>query len=219
MRGFPVSGSMHRQYPTNLMKTFLCVAIALTTALASPAQEKLSREESLKIAFIIAADLKQMTGTPIPTDPDVKRPVVLKEGDYGAMLLPESKLSPEVFAKAGKNIQPVGQLWLRKLAPMKEGQATESSKLRKVQVSPPQGGSEEIVCCALGVQKSDSGKLELLVFGTSADPLLHTELKPSSSKSDLLIDCDAEHKEEGALLTLKFLGKYEASLMVTDPDR
>jgi hypothetical protein len=29
----------------------------------------------------------------------------------------------------------------------------------------------------------------------------------------------AERKEEGGLVTLRFLGKYEASLMVTDPDQ
>ena len=33
------------------------------------------------------------------------------------------------------------------------------------------------------------------------------------------IEMSADRKEEGGLVTLRFLGKYEASFMVTDPDQ
>ena len=67
--------------------------------------------------MLVSVDLKQLQGTPIPTDVDLKQPVVVYEGDHGGMLLPEAKLTSEAFAKAGDKIVPIGQLWLRKMTP------------------------------------------------------------------------------------------------------
>ena len=83
------------------MKTTTIAAVLLTGVLAVQAQERLPREEALKYAFIVSANLKEMLNTPIPTDPDVKRPVALRDGDYGGMVLPEAKLTAEKLAKAG----------------------------------------------------------------------------------------------------------------------
>jgi hypothetical protein len=81
----------------------------MTLHLAS-AQERLAREKALKYALLVSVDLKQLQGTPIPTDMDLKQPVVVYEGDHGGMLLPEAKLTSEAFAKAGDKIVPIGQL-------------------------------------------------------------------------------------------------------------
>ena len=116
------------------MKRTLIAAVLLTGLLAVQAQEKLSRTEALQVAFFASSDLKAMLNTPIPTDPDIKRPVAVKDGDYGVMVLPEAKLSADTLAKAGKEPKPVGQLWLRNLAPENEGQRVAQSKLRTVHV-------------------------------------------------------------------------------------
>lgn len=48
------------------------IAIALVTTLQTAlAQENLSREETLKYAFLVSLDLPQLTGTPLATDVDV----------------------------------------------------------------------------------------------------------------------------------------------------
>jgi hypothetical protein len=185
---------------------------------AAQAQEQLSREESLKYAFVVTADLSAMLQTPIPTDPDVKRPVALRDGDYGGMVLPESKLSAEVFSRAGKEVSPVGQLWLLKLVPLNDGRAVPASKLRMVQTKSSEGQAT-VPCCALGVCKDDNGGLELLVYGKDKEPVLRTPLRRISRQQENPIDMSAERKEEGGLVTLRFLGKYEANFMVTDPDR
>ena len=116
------------------MKRTLIAAVLLTGLLAVQAQEKMSREETLQIAFFTSLDLKAMLNTPIPTDPDVKRPVAMKDGDYGGMVLPEAKLSADTFANAGKEAKSVGQLWLVSLAPMNAGEVVPASKLRTVHV-------------------------------------------------------------------------------------
>ena len=182
------------------------------------AQEQLSRQDALKYAFLVSADLPAMLKTPIPTDPDVKRPVACRDGDYGGMVLPEAKLSAEVFSKAGKDVAPVGQLWLLKLVPMNDGQAVPASKLRMVEARSDEGQAT-VACCALGLRKDDKGGLELLVFGKDKEPVLRAPLHAISRQQENPIEMSAERKDEGGLVTLRFLGKYEASFMVTDPDQ
>ena len=200
------------------MKRMILIAALLAAIPLAQAQERLSREQSLKYAFLVSVDLKQLQGTPIPTDPDVKLPVAVADGDYGAMVLPETRLNAEVLAKAGKDVTPVGQLWLHKLVPLGDGQVVPESKLRLVTVSGEEGRAT-VPCCALGVRKDANGSLELLVFGKDKEPVLRVPMKSVSAKQDSPIDLSAERKDDGGLLTLKVLGQYEASFMVTDPER
>ena len=87
------------------MKRTLLAAVLLTGLLSLQAQERLSREEALKYAFFTSVNLNQMLQTPIPTDPDVKRPVAMRDDEqHGGMVLPEAKLSADTFAKAGTEV-------------------------------------------------------------------------------------------------------------------
>jgi len=65
----------------------------------------------------------------------------------------------------------------------------------------------------------DSDDLELLVYGKDKKPVLTVPLKTISRSQENVVDMVAERKDDGGLLTLRFLGKYEASFMVTDPDQ
>ena len=200
------------------MKQIILIAALIASLAAAQAQEQLSRQEALKYAFAVSADLAAMLKTPISTDPDVKRPVAMHDGDYGGMVLPECKLRAEVFSKAGKEVAPVGQLWLLKLVPMNDGQAVPPSKLRMVEVSSEEGRAT-VPCCALGVRKTADGGLELLVLGKDKEPVLRAPMKTISRQQEDPIEITAERKDDGGLITLRFLGKYEASFMVTDPDK
>jgi hypothetical protein len=199
------------------MKQTILFAAMLAALTSTQAQERISREEGLKYAFVAAANLQQMLGTPIPTDPDVKRPVGVKDGDYGGMVLPESKLSAETFDKAGKEVTPVGQLWMHKLAPMNGGQVVPATRLRMVHLS-AEGAEADVPCCALGVAKGAKGELELLIYGKGSEPVTRVRLEAISKPQDSPIDISAERKDDGGLITLRFVGKYEASFMVTDPE-
>jgi hypothetical protein len=159
-----------------------------------------------------------MLNTPIPTDPDVKRPVGVKDGDYGGMVLPEAKLSADTFANAGQDAKSVGQLWLRGLAPMNAGEVVPASKLRIVHVN-AMGQEADAVCCALGVCKDANGGLELLIYGKDKEPVTRAALKSISSQQDNPVDLSAERKDDSGVLTLKFLGKYEATFSVTAPEQ
>jgi|ERR1035438_9582235 hypothetical protein len=173
-----------------MKRTLIAFTVLMTLHLAS-AQERLSREEALKYALLVSVDLKQLQGTPIPTDVDVKQPVVVYEGDHGGMLLPEAKLTSEAFAKAGEKIVPIGQLWLRKLTPTRDGSALASDKLRVATVK-HKDQDVSLVQCALGVRRNRSDALELLVFGKDKEPLVILPLKRVDAPQELPLDFTAE---------------------------
>jgi len=197
-----------------------CLPLAALLLHVAPAaaQELLPRAEALKYAFTVAADLGEMLKTPVPTDPDIKRPVAVREEDYGGMVLPEAKLTAAALQKTGKEGIPVGQLWLLKLVPMKDGQPVPADRLRFVDVTNEEG-SARVPCCVLVVRSAGGGGLELLVLGKDKTPLLTAPLKAITKTQHNPIEMSAERKEDGGLLTLRLLGKYETSFMVTDPDQ
>jgi hypothetical protein len=196
------------------MKPIVLTLTLLGTLQFVSAQEKLPREEALKYAFAVAADLKQLQGTPIATDVDLKQPVAIHDGDYGGMVLPEAKLTAETIAKAGEKVVPVGQLWFLKLTPMCDGEAVSASKLRMVTLN-HEGDQYTVPQCALGVQRNSSGALELVVFGKGAEPVAKAALKTVDTKQDVPIDISAERESDSGKVTLNILGKYTATISVT----
>jgi hypothetical protein len=195
------------------MKRTLLLAALLTSLSATQAQQSVPREEALKAAFLLAADLKQMLATPIPTDPDLKRPVSVRAAERGGMVLPECKLSPDKLAKVGKDVVSVGQLWLHRVVPQNESQAVKQDKLLSVTVG---NGDESatVWLCALGVRKDAEGKPELLIYGKEKEPVMCVPLKSISAQQEDPIELSAEPQGNSALVTLKIVGKCEAQFTV-----
>lgn len=199
------------------MRSILAAVLVLAGCSAVQAQEALPREESLKIAFPMCRDLPKMLATPIPTDPDVKRPVGVHGDGRGLMVLPETKLRLAELAKAGPEVMPIGQLWLHKLAPVVEGQPAKADKLLTVNVGGEKEGMTPALC-ALGVRKAADGRLELLVYGKDKQPLLHAPLTPISEKQADPIAVSVTPQGNGAVVELKILGNYTASFPVALTD-
>ncbi|MGO8677314.1 MAG: hypothetical protein ACLQVX_15765 [Limisphaerales bacterium] len=197
-----------------MKKTIIALAL-ITTSQLGFAQERLSRQEALDYAAVVGADVKQLQGTPIPSSVDLKQPVVLRDGEFGGMVLPEAKLSLETLAKAGDKITPIGQLWLLRLTPMSDGVAISGDKLRVATIE-HDGETYKVPQCALGVRRTASGAMELLVFGKDKEPLLKLALKEVEAKQDAALDMDADRQSDSAEITLKVLGKYAAKFKVTE---
>jgi hypothetical protein len=192
------------------IKSILLLAPLFAVLAPLQAQQAVPRDELLRVAaYIVSLDLKQMLNTPIPTDPDVKRPVALREGERGVMALPESKLA-DGLARQGREVVPVGQLWLRKLVPQCGSQAVRPEQLQLVSLTVGDR-TESAVLCALGVSKDAGGKLQLLVYGKGKDPLLELPLKSISAAQENPIELSAAVQGNSAVLTLRLLGKHEAS--------
>ena len=192
------------------------IILTLGTALNRlPAQEQLPREEALKYAYAVSLNLEQLQGTPIATDVDLKRPVVLKDGEYGGMFLPEAKLTAETVAKAGDKVVPIGQLWLHKLTPMKDGQGVAPEKLRMAKISTPDGNEVQLPQCALGMRRNAAGSFELLIYGKTAEPLVAVPVSATGDKAGAGITLEAERVDNGGQVTVILFGKYKAKLSFT----
>jgi len=197
-----------------MKRTSIAVALLVTLQLVS-AQEKVTREEALGYAKAACADTKQLAGTPIPTDVDTQQPVAIREGEYGSMVLPQKRLKAEAIAEASETPLPVGQLWLHNLTPMKDDRAISEEKLRIATVE-LEGSETRVPQCTLAVRRNGDGKLELLVYGKANEPLLVTPLKGIDAKQNLPVDMSAQRGDDSGRITLKILGKYEASIQVTE---
>jgi hypothetical protein len=198
-----------------MKRTLVTLTLLAALQLAS-GQEQLPRKDALKYAFLLSLDLKALQGTPIATDVDLKQPVAVRGGDHGALVLPEAKLSADAIARAGEQVVSVGQLWLRKLTPVRESQAIPGSQLRIVNIE-NEGETASAVQCALGVKGDGAGGLELLVFGKDKTPVLKVPLKKTQGPQDAPISVKAERAaNDTARLTLSLVGRYEATVTLTE---
>jgi hypothetical protein len=68
----------------------------------------------------------------------------------------------------------------------------------------------------LAVRRNGEGKLELLVYGIAKEPLLATPLKDIDVKQGSPVDMSAQRGDDSGRITLNILGKYEASIQVTE---
>jgi hypothetical protein len=196
------------------MKSIILTIAVLATTQFIAAQERLPREEALKYAAAVTADAKQLKNTPLAAQPDVNKPVALREGDYGGLVLPQLNLSAEHLT-ATQGAAPVGLLWLHNLAPMKHGEVVGPSQLHLVSVY-ADGGYATVPQCALGIRRAGDGGLEMLVFGKSPEPLLAVPLKPVNTTQQLPLELTAERDYDSARITVTILGKYQATFSVTE---
>ncbi|MCK6498744.1 MAG: hypothetical protein L6Q38_04615 [Nitrospira sp.] len=190
-------------------------AALIAPALTAQSQEFLPREEALRYAMVAALHEPTNTQAPIRVDADLKRPVVGHDGDYGVMILPETKLNAATLEKAGRDVVPIGQLWLRKLTPMANGSAVDASDLQLVRVW-HEGQEARVPFCLLGVRRTEAGPLELVVYGRGAKPIVQSTLAKSTRNQSLPIELTAERESESGRLTLHLVGQYSATLSVTE---
>lgn len=195
------------------MRVLCSVALLLTASSVVKAQEAIPRDEALKAAFQLCRDLPKLLDTPIPTDPDVKRPVGIHGDNRGVLILPESGLASLDLAKVGAAPVAIAQMWMLRLTPQLSEQPLSSDKLKKVTVS-NEAGEAGALQFTLAVRKVPDVGLELVVYGKDQEPLWTTPLAKASEKNDQPIDISAELQGNGAALTLKLLGAYTVKFAV-----
>ncbi|MFI5378412.1 MAG: hypothetical protein ACHRHE_03825 [Tepidisphaerales bacterium] len=197
----------------------VAIALLVCACTFARAQERVPREQCLKAACQLSLDLKQLLDTPIPTDPDIKRAVAVARDEHAALVLPETKLSADTLAKAGKEPVSVGQLWLHKVLPLRDGQPVKVEELRMLNVGPADN-QRTVAQCVLAVQKNADGKLELVILGKEKKPMLALPLKETATApaGDDPIDISAVGQNDTGVVTLKIVGKYEATFEVGRAD-
>lgn len=199
-----------------MMRITLLVA-ALVGATVTHAQDRLTKDEASRYAELVGAVQTHLKDGPLVTEADLKRPVALRDGEYGALILPDARLTAEKLTQVGADVVPLGQLWLHKLAPLVDGRLVPSEKLRVVRVSGFEG-EPSLPCLTLGVRKSAGGPLEMLVYGKDKEPLLKAPLKAINATQADPLEISAERETDSGRLTVKILGRQEVAFSVTDPE-
>ena len=200
---------------TTIRNLFLTTATLLSAGYGASAQEMLPREEAMRYALLAALNEPAQIQAPFRVDIDVKRPVAGYDGDYGALVLPETKLSAKTFEQIGAAVIPVGQLWLKKLTPMEDGSAIDASRLQLVSIW-VDGENHSVPVCHLGVARRATGALELCIYGKGKEPMLRVPMKPIQKPQALPIELSAEREYDSGKVTLRFAGCYEATFSLTE---
>lgn len=197
------------------MKNAIIALILGGAVQLATAQEQVSREEALKVALLTHCDLTPLATLPVRVDADLKYPFALRAGEYGAMILPETKLTAEALVRAGRDPVPLGELWARKLTLVCDGQPCAASKLFLVTLPRQEGG---VPVFALAVRQGKEGQLELLVYGKDKQPLLTVPLKKATAKQEYPLELTADPQGDQGRLTIRVCGKYEAELTMAKAD-
>ncbi|HEY6167716.1 MAG TPA: hypothetical protein VI454_06730 [Verrucomicrobiae bacterium] len=195
------------------MKTLLTALAVVAALLTARAQEKIAPDQIAKIAPRLLENSSALKGIQFKIEADADKADGLKAGDVGLIVMPDKRLTAEKLEKAGKDIVPLGQLYLKGLAPVKNGKPTDNDRMHILMLE-DDGKTHRIWLCLLGVRKRD-GNLELVIYGSEKAPLFQSLLRKSESATDVIFDVSGEKRnDESAEITLSILGKYKTSFVV-----
>jgi hypothetical protein len=201
------------------MRKWFAVACVLGLAGVCSAQERIPAEQAQKVAKLLIAEAAKVEQPQLKTEVDADKATGLHHEKVGAMVIPDKALSADMLRKAGKEVVPVGQFWVRNLTLVKDGKPVDEDRLRLVTVK-VDDKEHQLVLCLLGVRRTPADALELVVYGKDKEPLLKLPLQKADDTQDLPLDLAAEKAEnDTAMVTINVLGKHKATLTVTKAER
>jgi len=195
------------------MKKLIGLLGLLLVAGPARTQERIPDEEARNIARMLVETAAKKVKAPITTAADPDKPYGKHKDEYGAMVIPDKKLSAERLAKAGKDeIIPVGQFWTRGLGPVVEGKVLSSKNLQMLMVT-HNDKEYTLVLCYLGVRKGPKDSLELVVLSKDKTPLMKAPLEKTDEKQELPVEFSATIEgNDRAILKMNLHGQYRAKL-------
>lgn len=191
--------------------------IALTLALLLAADtNRLSKEDAQRYAKVcVEQAASKVTDAQITVDADADKPCATRGEGGGAMVVPDKKLSVKVIEAAGKDVVPVGQLWLRKWKPVANGKAVSNDKLRIIPIN-VEDKDRPMPLLLLGVCKKGDKDVELVGYGKDAEPVLVLPLKKVDFvQADVPIEIDWERGDKFDRLPIRIFGKYETVVEIS----
>src|SRR5262249_13339328 len=108
-----------RLWRGSLMRCRLFALALLLCVRAAAAQERIPDDHAKMIAKPLVEASAKVKG-PLTVDVDADKPYAKRKDDHGALVLPATKLTAELITKAGKDIVPIGLLYVRELSLIRE---------------------------------------------------------------------------------------------------
>lgn len=193
---------------------FALVGIALSTFAVGAQENRLPLEAAQAYAKVCAQAARQLGAGPLKMDVDPDKPCAARGEGGGAMVVPDRKLTEETLKKAGKEIVPVGQLWLRKWTLVKNGKPLGKDAVNTVLVN-VDDKDRPMPLLRLGVRKNAKGKLELLVLANDTEPVLSVPLTEYGYTATVPAEIDWMRGDKHDTLTVNLVGKYQAIVPIT----
>jgi hypothetical protein len=177
-------------------------------------QDRVPKEDTENYARLCVEGFGKPTDAPIETQGDPLKALAVRGEGGGAMVIPDKELNAEKLAKLGKEVVPVGQLWLRKWTPVVEGRPVPADRNRIVTVKLDEK-DRPMPVLLMGMRKAEAGR-ELLLYAKDADPLLVLPLTAVEFVQEIPIELEWERGEKFIdRLTVTILGRYRAVVPVT----
>src|SRR5581483_7497927 len=116
------------------MKHLIAWTGLLISASLGLSQERIGPEDAEKYARLLSLHTATMPDLPLKTEANVEKPYGLKKDAIGILVIPDKNLSEDTFKKAGKEVTPIGQLWMREVARVVDGKVASTDQLRTVRL-------------------------------------------------------------------------------------
>lgn len=200
------------------MRRMVAMIVLVQMVGVALAQERIAPEAAQNYARILVQASAQTANQPLQVQPDADKPYGLKAGDEGALVIPAKSLTEEALQKAGKEVIPLAQLWVRNLTLVIKEQLVPNDKLSVVKVTLNEQ-EHSLPLFLLGVRKKEDGSWEMVIFAKDKEPLLAVPLVTRDGKQELPIELEARGENDRGILTLNILGKYQAQMTLAKQEQ
>jgi hypothetical protein len=191
------------------------LALALAFLAFASDSNRLSKEDAQRYAKVcVEQAASKVTDAQIAIEANTEKPCATRGEGGGAMVVPDKKLTLKAMETAGKDVVPIGQLWLRKWKPVAEGKAVADDKLRVVMIN-VEGKDRPMPLLLLGVRKKGD-RLELVGYGKESEPVLVLPLKKVDFVEEAIpIEMDWERGDKFDRLAVRILGKFATVIEIS----
>lgn len=197
-----------------MLKKLFVLALSFSAASAAFAQDHQPLEKAQQAARTITEKTPALDNPQIKVDIDIQKPYLVTGGDnLGVLVVPDKTLANKKPLPDGKDVIPLGQLWMRGLAPFIDGAAVANDKLRELTLAAD--GDQVDLTAYLLAAKTDGDQATLLIYGKAKEPVATLPLKKGKNYQDLPLELDAIGDGDSATLSINVAGIYIAKLKLT----
>jgi len=204
-----------RKLLSPLCLIFLCGT--LTCAFAQDAVPVEETREGARKANVAIASEKEM---PLRIDPDLEKPVAVRGGGVGLMIVPDKRFTAAQLGALGADLLPVAQFWSRNASVQVNGEGAKREQVRVIGID--DGFKKvDVELYLIGAKKNENGAVELLLFGKGREPILRLPIAngaPTGTAQALPIELAGRKTgDDSGVLTLRFAGGKSADITLGRP--
>lgn len=178
---------------------------------AGPAKHSVSKAS--EAAHLLGEHLNKFKAKHVRINGDMNQASLFEKNDIAALIIPDKALTADKLNSAGKKEIPVGQLWLKNVAPDVDGRSAADSDLKYVEI---RGDNKTVELPQFLLTAKRAGKqLTLVIYSAEQEPLMALPLESLETRQSLPIELEGAPRDDSSgQLSLYLLGKFHAKMVV-----